>query len=279
MTIRVVTDTSCDLSDQLLAEHGIGLVPLRIRFGSEELIDREELPTKEFWSRARSFDGLPSTAAPSPGQFQQAFEKMADEGASGVVCINLSSKLSATIEAARQAARAVEGKVPVRVIDSEQVTLGLGLQVLVAAEAAKEGASLDEIEARVESTKERTGVYGTFETLEYLQKGGRIGGAQAFLGSLLSIKPVIEVRDGEVQEESKQRTRGRSLKYLADKAKAAGKLERIAVIGADASDLDTLTNQVKDLPSEHPLLVDDIGPVIGSHSGPGTVGVAFVRAK
>ena len=279
MTIRVVTDTACDLSDQILAEHGIGLVPLRIRFGSEELVDREELPTKEFWSRARTFDGLPSTAAPSPGQFQQVFEKMADEGASGVVCVNLSGKLSATIESARQAARAVEAKVPVRVIDSEQVTLGLGLEVLIAADAAQAGADLDEVEAAVESAKSRIGVYGTFETLEYLQKGGRIGGAQAFVGSLLSIKPVIEVRDGEVKEESKQRTRTRSVKYLADKAKAAGQLERIAVMGADASDLDTLTNQVKDLPSEHPLLVDDIGPVIGSHAGPGTIGIAFVRAK
>src|SRR5215470_8514706 len=116
--VRVVTDSACDLTDEVLAELGIGLVPLRIRFGAEELIDRVELSTKEFWSRCQSSPGLPETSAPSPGQFQSAFEAMAAEGADGVVCVNLSSKLSATIEAARQGAKAMEGSFPVRVVDS-----------------------------------------------------------------------------------------------------------------------------------------------------------------
>src|SRR5262245_55661560 len=128
--VRVVTDSACDLSDELLAELGIGLVPLRIRFGSEELTDRTELSTKEFWARCESFAGLPETSAPSPGQFQSAFEAMAADGADGVVCVNLSSKMSATIEAARQAARALEGSFEVRVVDSLSVTLGEGLVTL-----------------------------------------------------------------------------------------------------------------------------------------------------
>src|SRR5271154_1130306 len=124
--IRVVTDSACDLPDDLLAEHGIGLVPLRIRFGAEELVDRTELSTKEFWARCATSPELPETSAPSPGAFQEAFEAMASDGAEGVVCVNLSSKLSATIEAARQAARSLEGSLPVRVVDSLSVTLGLG---------------------------------------------------------------------------------------------------------------------------------------------------------
>ena len=113
--VRVVTDSACDLPDELLTELGVGLVSLRIRFGAEELVDRSELSTKEFWSRCAGFDGLPETSAPSPGHFKQAFESMAAQGADGVVCVNLSSKLSATIEAARQAARTLEGSFPVRV--------------------------------------------------------------------------------------------------------------------------------------------------------------------
>lgn len=277
--IRVVTDSACDLPDAVLAERGIGLVPLHIRFGDEELLDRYELPTKEFWSRARAFSGLPATAAPSPGNFAEVFKAMADEGADGVVCINLSSKLSATIEAARQAARDLEGAFPVRVIDSLNVTLGLGLMVLIAADAAEAGKGLEEVAAIVEEVRGRMRVYGAIDTLENLQKGGRIGGARALLGSLLNIKPVIEVRDGVVEEESKQRTRARSLSYLADKVRAAGPIDRLAAFGADAPDLDGFLAQIADIHPKFPLVVGDIGPVIGTHCGPGALGVAILAAE
>ncbi|MGH9061085.1 MAG: DegV family protein, partial [Acidimicrobiales bacterium] len=152
--IRVVTDTACDLPDQMLTELGIGLVPLRIRFGDEELVDRVELSTKEFWSRCASSDRLPETSAPSPGMFAEAFRRMADDGATGVVCVNLSSKLSATIEAARQAAQEVDGQIPVRVVDSLSLTLGLGLVVLDAAQAAGAGGTLEDVVAAAEADAE-----------------------------------------------------------------------------------------------------------------------------
>ncbi len=215
--IRVVTDSACDLPDDLLREFGIGLVSLRIRFGTEEFVDRTELSTKEFWSRCRRFDGLPETSAPSPGQFQSAFEAMASEGAAGVVCVSLSSKLSATIEAARQGARALEGSLPIRVIDSLSVTLGQGLVTIEAAQRARDGGDLAAVAGAAEQAVGRLHVYGAIDTLENLKKGGRIGGAQALVGSLLSIKPVIRVSGGVVEEESKQRTRGRALRYLASK--------------------------------------------------------------
>jgi DegV family protein with EDD domain len=271
-----VTDSACDLPDELLAELGIGLVPLRIRFGTEELVDRIELSTKEFWSRCKSFPGLPETSAPSPGQFQAAFEAMAAEGADGVVCVNLSSKMSATIEAARQAARALEGSIEVRVVDSLSVTLGEGLVTLEAAQRASRGGTVDEVTAAAERIVGRLKVYGAIDTLENLKRGGRIGGAQALLGSLLSIKPVIQVVHGVVEEESKQRTRSRSLRYLADKVLAAGPIARLAAVSADAPDMDDFLAMLDGVHPTEKLLVGDMGPVIGTHAGPGTIGVGWI---
>lgn len=278
-SVRVVTDSACDLLDETLTELSIGLVPLRIRFGDEELVDRLELSTKEFWARCASSSELPSTAAPSPGQFQEAFEAMAAAGADGVVCVNLSSKLSATIEAARQAARALEGRVPVRVVDSLSVSLGQGLVATEAARAAAEGKSLDEVTAVAEKAVAEMKLYGAIDTLENLKKGGRIGGARALLGSMLAIKPVIEVRDGVVEEESKQRTRSRSLRYLAEKVRSAGAVSKLAVFSADAPDLDEFLALLEDVkPATGQILLGDVGPVIGAHAGRGAIGVAWLPA-
>jgi DegV family protein with EDD domain len=274
--VRVVTDSACDLPDDLLAELKIGLVPLRIRFGEDELVDRVELSTKEFWRRSASSPTLPETSAPSPGAFEQEFRRLAAEGADGVVCVNLSSKLSATIEAARQAARATEGVIPVRVVDSLSVTMGEGLVVIEAARAASAGGSLDEVVAAAEHAAAGMKVYGAIDTLENLKKGGRIGGAAALVGSLLSIKPVIEVRGGVVEQESKQRTRGRSLEYLASKVTGAGPLSRLAVFAGDAPDLDRFLQLLSGVTPAQALLVGDVGPVIGTHAGPGALGVAWL---
>jgi DegV family protein with EDD domain len=274
----VVTDSACDLPDELLAELGIGLVSLRIRFGEEELVDRTELSTKEFWARCATFSGLPQTAAPSAGQFQEAFERMATEGADGVVCVSLSSKMSATIESARQAARELDGRLPVRVVDSLSVCLGEGLVAIEAAQRAAHGGTLEEVAASAEGVVSVMKLYGAIDTLENLKRGGRIGGARALLGSLLSIKPVIEVRDGVVEEEAKQRTRGRSLQYLADKVKAAGPISRLAVFSADAPDLDQFLDLLADVKPTEKLLLGDVGPVIGTHAGPGAIGVAWIPA-
>ncbi|MHB1536284.1 MAG: DegV family protein [Acidimicrobiales bacterium] len=276
--IRVVTDSACDLSDELLAEHEIALVPLHIRFDSEELVDRIELSTKEFWSRCAGSATLPKTSAPSPGAFQKVFEELASDGAEGVVCVNLSSKLSATIEAARQAARALEGRIAVRVVDSLSVTLGEGLVVLEAAQRAGAGGTLDEVADAAEATVHRMRVFGAINTLENLKKGGRIGGAQALLGSMLAIKPVIEVRAGLVEQESKQRTRAKSLRYLADKVRGAGPISRLAAFHADADDMDQFLDLLGGVAPTERMFVGDIGPVIGTHIGQGAIGVAWLPA-
>jgi len=277
VSVRIVSDTACDLPAELADDLGISLVPLHIRFGTTELLDRQELSVKDFWSRCAASDQLPETAAPSPGAFTTAFETVAAQGADGIVCVTLSSKLSATHEAAAQAARTFAADIPVEVVDSYSVTLGEGLVVLAAAELAATGATIGDVVAAATSARDRLSVYGAIDTLENLRKGGRIGGAAAALGTVLSIKPVIEVRDGVVEQESRQRTRAKSLKYLVDKVRSAGPLERFAVINADATDFAGFLELVQDVGSTHPRLVGDIGPVIGTHAGRGAIGLAWVR--
>ena len=274
--VRVVTDSAGDLTPPLAEEQGITIVPLSIRFGSEEFVDGATLSPAEFWSRCKSSDILPETSAPSPGAFQQAFLGAAGEGYDGVVCINLSGALSATYQSARTAADAVSDRVPVRVIDSRSVTMGQGLIALATAESAAGGASLDEVAAVAHGLVERTHVFGAIDTLEHLEKGGRIGGARALLGSLLSIKPVVHVIDGVVEEESKQRTRSRQLRYLADKILEFGNLERVAVCNGAANDLDDLLELLAKVDATYPLEVVNLGPVVGTHTGPGTIGVCVV---
>ena len=276
--VRVVTDSAGDLTPALADEHGIVVVPLSIRFGSEEFTDGSAIPPDEFWARCAASPVLPETSAPAPGAFQAAFAAAADDGCDGVVCITLSSGVSATYQAARTAADLVADRIPVRVVDSQQMTMAEGLIVLDAAELAATGATLDEVVARVEDLLPRTTVMGVVDTLEHLEKGGRIGGARALLGSLLSIKPVVIARNGVVEEESKQRTRPRSLRYLADAAKQAGDLRRLAVCNGAATDIDVFLDLLADVKTEHPLLVVDLGPVVGTHTGPGTIGLCFIKA-
>jgi DegV family protein with EDD domain len=275
--IRVVTDSACDLTPSLAETHDVRVVPLTIRFGSEEFVDRDELSVKEFWDRVITGPHMPETAAPSPGAFRQAYLGAADEGYDGVVCITLSSGLSATFQAATTATDDVP--VPVRVVDSLSVTMGEGLLVLAASSMAGEGADLDAIVAEVESLRDRTHVYGVLGGLDFLKKGGRIGGAAHLMGSLLSIKPVIEVRSGVVEVESKQRTRSRSLQYLAEKALRAGPLERLAVANGAADDIGEVISLLEAAQPAHEMVVTDLGAVIGSHAGPGTVGVCFQLAR
>jgi len=274
MTVRIVTDSACDLPQYLVDELGIDIVPLTIRFGKEEFVDRRDLSTEEFWRRCASSPVLPETAAPPPGAFEEAFRSAASLRAEGVVCISLSSALSATMQSARLAAEAVRDTVRVEVVDSRSVTVGLGMIVVAAARAARDGASVDELVSLVTSMAERTHVWGALDTLDNLKKGGRIGGAKALLASVLSIKPIIEVRNGAVEEGGRQRTRSRAWAFLVEKVRSQPKVENLAVMHADVADIDKLVDQLRPL-YQGDIIVGQIGAVIGAHAGPGTVGVIF----
>jgi DegV family protein with EDD domain len=277
--VRVITDSACDLTDELARAGNITVVPLTIRFGTEELADRRELTPEDFWRRCRTSPTLPETAAPPPGAFRRAFEEAADSGADGAVCISISSGVSATYQSALAGAEALHGRLPVRVVDSRSLTMGQGLLCLAAAELAARGADLDQVVHTVEDLAGRTRVFGVLGTLDHLQRGGRIGGAAALVGSLLSIKPVIEVRGGVVEQESKQRTRARALDYLAGKCLADAPLERVAVCDGAADDVEVVVSKLEGLPTVHPLVVVELGPVVGTHAGPGAIGVCYQRAR
>ncbi len=273
--VRIVTDSSCDLPADVVKQHAITVVPLSIRFGDEEFVDGRDLTPSAFWARSAASAVLPSTAAPSPGAFEKAYRDAAAAGADGVVCINLSSKLSATIQAAETAAKALAGELPVRTVDSKSVSLGLGTICIEAAKAGARGASVDEIVALAEDMGARTQIHATLDTLENLKKGGRIGAAKALMGSILSVKPVIEVVDGAVEPGPKVRTRAKALQFLVDRVTAEAAVENLAVLHGDAPDVEQFIELLAPHFPRDQIVVGQLGAVVGSHTGPRTIGVAF----
>jgi DegV family protein with EDD domain len=274
VSIRVVTDSSCDLPPALVEALRIEIVPLTIRFGDEELVDLVELSTDEFWTRLEQSKVLPETAAPSAGAFEAKFRELLARGATGVVCINLSSHLSATMQAAQVAAAAVGSELPVQVIDSQSASMGLGNLCLTAARRAADGDSLESIVSEVVDRRDRTKLFATLDTLEFLKRGGRVGNARALFGTVLSIKPVIEVRDGVVEEAGKVRTRSKALKVLAAKA-AEGRIEHLSVLHGNAPDVEELLDLLDPLFPRDDIITGIVGPVIGTHAGPRVMGVTF----
>ena len=274
-TIRVITDSACDLPPETAAQYGIEIVPLTIRFGDEELVDRRDLTPTEFWERVAQAPVLPETAAPPPGAFEEAYRRAADEGAEGVVCVTLSSELSATYQSAQLAAEAVGEDVPVRVVDSRAVTMGQGTMAVAAAEAAVQGKGIDDVAGAAEDLVPRTRTFAALDTLENLKRGGRIGAAQALLGSVLDIKPIIAVVDGRVEPESRQRTRGKSLRYLVSKVREHAPVENLAVMHGAAPDVEAVLDLLAEVYPRDRIIVGDVGAVIGTHAGPGVVGVTF----
>ena len=277
MAVRIVTDSSSDLTDDEVASHDIEVVPLSIRFGDQEFEDRTQLTVEAFYEKLAASPVLPETAAPAPGKFEAAFRRQQAAGADAVVCINLSADLSATMQSAQNAAKGTEG-LDVRVVDSRSITSGLGTQVLLAAEAAEGGASADEVVALVEDLARRTHVVGALDTLDNLKKGGRIGNAQALLGSLLSIKPIVDISTGSVEEAGKARTRKKALEVLRDKIAEAGAIEHLCVTHGLAPEEAEMLDLLAPLYPRDQIRVGHIGPVIGTHGGPRVMGVTWVAA-
>lgn len=277
-SIRIVTDSASDLTDELIEQWGIAVVPLIITFGDTPLVDRAELTPEDFYARMAGAEELPTTAAPSPGSFEEVFRSLATNGATGIVCVNLSYELSATGPAAVTAAEAVSDLVEVRCVDSRSLTSGLGSIVLEAAIAASEGKSLDDIEALCADLAERTRMFGAIDTMENLRKGGRVGGAKAMLGSMLSIKPIVDVSSGRVEEAARTRTRRRSFMWLRDRILADEPVTHLCVGHGAAADMDDFLALLGESVDIERVRTGWIGPVIGTHAGQGVIGVTYAVA-
>ena len=275
--VKVVTDSVSDIPRDLLAEYDIDVVPLDVRLGTEPQEELIGATPEEFWRRVRATGAMAETSAPSPGAFAQAFLRARDDGFGGVCCVTFSSELSSTYQAACLGAREVQGDVAVRVIDSRWGTMAEGLLVLDAAERAREVVDLDALCEVVSGEIVALQAFGALDTIEYLRRGGRIGPAQAFFGSLFSIKPVITMRDGVIEGESRQRTRTSSLRYLVDKVAGALPIRKLAVTHADAQDIEAFLAMLEPVFPVEKTITAYIGPVIGTHLGPGAVAVCFQR--
>lgn len=274
--ITVVTDSSSDIPVDLAGHYGIEVVPITIRFGDREYLDGVDLSNREFWDEIRQSDVLPETGAPGVGQFEDAYLRAAQAGSEGIVAATLSAKLGATYESARLAAERVRDHIPVEVVDSETVSMALGFQVLEAARAAYEGRSLTQVVEAAVDARPGSKVVAALETLEYLRRGGRLGTAEALVGGLLAVKPLISLEGGVVTPIGKVRTRDRALDVLADRVgQLAGDLAEVAVVHAQADDLEGLLIRLERHLVREDLIIANIGPVVGTHTGPGAIGVAY----
>jgi DegV family protein with EDD domain len=273
--IRIITDSSCDLPDDVVERHRLTVVPLTIRFGDEDFVDREQLSKDDFWSKLTSGDVTPETAAPSVGRFQEAFTRLSNEGADGVVVICISSELSATHQAAVLAVDSYGGGIPVRVIDSRLVSAALGLVVVEAARAAEAGATIAETERIAVEAAASSNLLATLDTLEYLKRGGRIGGAAAFFGNLLDLKPLIAFADGVVSPAGRVRTRRKAVAAILEHLDGiVDKVEALAVVHSDPDDLESFRDEVA---ARYPgqIMLSRLGPVVGTHAGPGVIGIGY----
>jgi len=279
MTVRIVTDSVADLPSQVVSDLGITVVPLNVRFGTEIYRDGVDLTAEQFYDMLVHSEVLPVTSVPSPKSFAEVYDKLAEE-TDEILAVILSAKLSGTYEVAVQSIGLMKKNCRVEVVDSQFGAMAEGLVVIAAAKAAQAGASLDEMIDIVKKTIPRVDMRAAFDTLEYLKRGGRIGRAQAFLGSMLNINPIITLKDGVVEPAGRTRSRARAIKHLYDFAAGYSNIEEIVVEDADCPDDAELL--IKRLNSKFPkdrIYRSRTTPVIGTHTGPGLLMVTILGDK
>ena len=280
MTARIVTDSTSDIADDTARKLGIAVVAQNVHFGTLSFEDNVTITPDEFYEMLSSASELPKTSQASPGRFKEVYDELG-RNADGIVSIHVSSKISGTCNSAQQGALATSARCPVEVIDSGQASMGLGLAVLAAAEAAFRGAGQREVVSTARSAVRRAQCLCLFETLEYLQKGGRIGKAQALLGSLLKIKPMIIVRDGEVHPLGMARTFPRALAKMKETVRGFAPLESLAVMHSTTPEVASeVAGDLKEmLPVGSEPHIARFGPALGVYAGPGALGIALMQAR
>jgi DegV family protein with EDD domain len=274
--VAIVTDSVADLPPQVAEELGITVVPLVVRFGTDLYRDGLDLSPDQFYEKLRTNKVLPATSVPPPGAFADAYNKLAEK-TNEIVVISLTSKLSATYQVALQAVGLLKQRCRVEVLDSQWAVMAQGFITIAAAKAAQNGASLHEVLNAARHTMSRVDMHAAFDTLEYLERGGRIGKAQAFLGSLLKVNPIIGIKNGEVYPCGRERSRAKAIDYLYNFAASFSNVEGLAV--EYATDLDEANRLVQRLRSKYPqvpIYLSRTSPVIGTHTGPGLIVVSIL---
>jgi DegV family protein with EDD domain len=280
MTIKIVTDSACDVPPELAHQFDITIVPAYLNIGQDSYLEGVEMSREQFYGRLHSFTDYPTTAAPAVGTFTQVYEQLTAEGASQILSMHIAHDLSAIYNAARVGAAAANAA-PVTLFDTRQITLGAGLLVMLAAEAVAAGRNLAEIVTMLNEKVSRTHVFGMIDSLEALHRSGRVSWAKFGIGSILQIKPIMMIADGVISAVAKVRTRKRALSQMLTLVSDLAPFERLAIIHVNAQEAaeelyQLSSNLFTNLSS--PPLIQGITPAVGTHLGVGAVGFAAVSA-
>lgn len=275
--VAIVTDSTANLPVDVIKEHNIYVIPQILNWEGKSLLDQIDISTEEFYQRLPQSKDLPKTSQPAPGQFTEHFEKVA-EGADSIVAIFVSEYLSGTLQSAHLGAQAM-GDYPIEIVDSRSVSLGLGLLVVAAARYAAEGHDYKEVAAYVRQLVPRLRVMFVVDTLEYLHKGGRIGGAKRLVGSVLSIKPVLHLEDGKIEPLASIRTKNKAIEHMLDvvleEMRGKKKVHAGVIHARAAEDALYIADRVRSEATPDELLINELTPVIGANVGPGVVGMGY----
>ena len=279
MTLHIVTDSTSDIPADVAQELGVSVIAQNVHFGMKPYKDNVTITPEEFYSMLAESPELPTTSQASPYEFKEMYDRLGVD-ADGIVSIHVSSKISGTWNSARQGAAQTSAICPIEVIDSAHASMALGLVVIAAAQAANRGASHDDVVSEARDGASRAECICLFDTLEYLRRGGRIGKAQALLGSILSIKPMTIVRDGEIHPLGKARTFPKALARMKETARSFAPVESLAVMHSTTPEVaGEVAQDLKDmLPEGSAPYVTRFGLALGVHTGPGAIGIALLRA-
>lgn len=278
MNIRIVTDSTCDLPEEIISQQEITVVPLYINVGEESYLDGVNLTRAEFYARLPTYTSSPKTATPGIESFIQTYERLANEGAQAILSIHISETLSATVNSARTAAERFT-RIPVTVLDSTQLSLGTGFIVEKAAQLAGLGKTVEEIISALQGVMKRTYVFASLKTLEYLRRGGRMNFAIASFGEILQLKPLLHMNMNKATA-LRTRTNKRARKRLLDWLTEYAPYERLAIVHAGVQeDAEALYEQVRSFFPEGKVPIVPITPVLGAHLGIGAIGFACISKE
>ena len=276
MTVRIVTDSVADLPPDVVKELGITVVPLGVRFGTEVYRDGIDLTTEQFYEKLKYSKTLPASSVPSPAAFAETYDKLAEE-TDKIIVITLTSKLSGTYQVALQSIGLMKRKCQVEVIDSQWAIMAQGFIVITAARAAQAGASFDEVMDIAHHNISRVEMRAAFDTLEYLERGGRIGKAQSLIGSILRVNPIIGMKDGKVYPIGRERSRAKAIDHLYNFAVGFSKVEGLAVeYAVNRDEAEKLVGRLGSKFSKERIYRSRASPVIGTHTGPGLLVVTVL---